>query len=87
MVVQEELNFCSAGGTFKTKEGQFSPGLQSFSPEDLRKATNGYAKHLGGGGYGEVYKGSINHVPVAVKILGEDVMQVLKFGLYLIIGK
>ncbi|GMH36460.1 hypothetical protein BSKO_04328 [Bryopsis sp. KO-2023] len=50
-------------------------GLQNFSVSDIRKATNNFEEHLGGGGYGEVYKGSINHVPIAVKVLGQNVMQ------------
>lgn len=55
--------------------GAGAAGLQNFSASDIRKATNNFEEKLGGGGYGEVYKGSINHVPVAVKVLGQNVMQ------------
>ncbi|GMH39748.1 hypothetical protein BSKO_07646 [Bryopsis sp. KO-2023] len=51
--------------------------VQLYSTEDLCNATNNFNESnlLGSGGYGLVYKGVINHVPVAVKVLGEDVMQ------------
>lgn len=44
---------------------------KSYSYSDIKKMANSFKEKLGEGGYGGVYKGSLNGHPVAVKILKE----------------
>lgn len=71
-----EVHAFSSEKTQISRSVQCRGCLQNYSAEEIRKTTNGYATCLGGGGYGNVYKGSLSHIPVAVKVLGADVMQV-----------
>ncbi|KAE8818149.1 U-box domain-containing protein 35-like [Hordeum vulgare] len=52
----------------------------SYNPKEIAKATNNFSDDLkvGEGGYGPVYKATLNNTPVAVKILHSNVTQGLK---------
>ncbi|KAL6010578.1 hypothetical protein ACLOJK_001012 [Asimina triloba] len=51
-----------------------------YSVEDIEKATNNFSEKLkiGEGGYGPVFKSSLDHTVVAIKILSSDATQGMK---------
>ncbi|KAJ0988501.1 hypothetical protein J5N97_006857 [Dioscorea zingiberensis] len=51
-----------------------------YTAEEIRTATCNFSEQLkiGEGGYGPVFKSTLNHTPVAIKILGSDVSQGMK---------
>ncbi|XP_010654498.1 U-box domain-containing protein 52 isoform X1 [Vitis vinifera] len=53
---------------------------RKYTIEDIEVATDYFSNSLkiGEGGYGPVYKGSLDHTPVAIKVLRPDVSQGLK---------
>ncbi|KAL3844258.1 hypothetical protein ACJIZ3_001661 [Penstemon smallii] len=50
---------------------------RKYSIEEIEAATNKFSKSMkvGEGGYGPVYKGKLDHTPVAIKILRSDAAQ------------
>ncbi|KAH0899979.1 hypothetical protein HID58_049547 [Brassica napus] len=48
-----------------------------YSIEEIEEATENFANHrkIGEGGYGPVYKGELDHTPVAIKVLRPDAAQ------------
>ncbi|MCL7049514.1 hypothetical protein MKW94_017998 [Papaver nudicaule] len=50
---------------------------RKYSVQEIENATDNFAEHLkiGEGGYGPVYRCSIDHTPVAVKILRSDAVE------------
>lgn len=50
---------------------------RKYTIEEIESATNNFsiASKIGEGGYGPVYKGELDHTPVAVKILRPDAAQ------------
>lgn len=48
-----------------------------YSIEEIEEATDNFANHrkIGEGGYGPVYKGELDHTPVAIKVLRPDAAQ------------
>ena len=48
-------------------------GCMEFSMEELEQATEKFCTemYIGGGGYGQVYRGCLRHSDVAVKILSQ----------------
>ena len=50
---------------------------RKYSIEEIEVATNHFAESLkiGEGGYGPVYKASLDHTPVAIKVLRPDAAQ------------
>jgi len=50
---------------------------RGYSIEEIKFATDFFSESLkiGEGGYGPVYKGSLDHTTVAIKVLGTDAAQ------------
>lgn len=50
---------------------------RKYTIEEIESATNNFsiASKIGEGGYGPVYKGELDHTPVAVKVLRPDAAQ------------
>ncbi|KAK6945836.1 Legume lectin domain [Dillenia turbinata] len=59
-------------------ELEFGRGAIRFSFQDLYRATNGFVDKLGQGGFGQVYKGSLENTFIAVKRISKDSSQGIK---------
>uniref|UniRef100_A0A803MRM2 Serine/threonine-protein kinase n=1 Tax=Chenopodium quinoa TaxID=63459 RepID=A0A803MRM2_CHEQI len=48
--------------------------LRRYTPDEIRVATEDFSeeKIIGEGGYGKVYRGTLDHTPVAIKVLERD---------------
>lgn len=67
-----------AGERKKASEARASNiSYRKYTIEEIESATNNFsiASKIGEGGYGPVYKGELDHTPVAVKILRPDAAQ------------
>ncbi|KAJ8423018.1 hypothetical protein Cgig2_023355 [Carnegiea gigantea] len=49
-------------------------GTRRYTPDEIKKATDSFSENkvIGEGGYGKVYKGVLDHTPVAIKVLQPD---------------
>lgn len=49
-------------------------GIRRYTPDEIKAATDSLSekKVIGEGGYGKVYKGVLEHMPVAIKVLQQD---------------
>ena len=43
--------------------------IREFSENELSRATNGYKERVGKGAFGTVFKGTLQHTTVAIKVL------------------
>ncbi|WZZ91509.1 U-box domain-containing protein 51 isoform X2 [Brassica napus] len=60
-----------------TALGQNDVRYRKYSIEEIEEATDRFASNMkvGEGGYGPVYKGTLDHTPVAIKVLRPDAAQ------------
>ena len=49
--------------------GCFFEAVREFSEKELSSVTNNYKEKVGKGAFGIVFKGTLQHVPVAIKVL------------------
>ncbi|PQM40210.1 hypothetical protein Pyn_17184 [Prunus yedoensis var. nudiflora] len=55
----------------------YDPRYRKYTIEEIETATNDFsqARKIGEGGYGPVYRGELDHTPVAIKVLRPDAAQ------------
>ncbi|PIN14646.1 Serine/threonine protein kinase [Handroanthus impetiginosus] len=75
-IVEREKNKCKAAVEI-AKRAQKIAELEKYSIEEIEAATNFFSSSdkIGEGGYGPVYRGSIDHTDVAIKILRSDISE------------
>lgn len=69
-VLKESLEKCSAVDALLSCDGRY----RRYTRDEIEVATDCFSesKLIGEGGYGKVYKGNLDHTPVAIKVLHSD---------------